>query len=197
MSPSSNPNRLRIYAFIEWSPGTHLRELHRKLDIPMGTLEYHLRRLEESDRIVSRTIDRYKSYYPRQQLSPTDQDFLYYLRQGSPRRIVQTLMRGPEEGMAAMDVADAVGMARSTVTHHAKKLVAAGILAKSREGRRTWLHVADRERVQRLLRIGLGRNARGFETWFRALWAEHRLPELADAQEADGSDTKNNGPSRI
>ena len=37
-----NENRKKIYETIERSPGIHLREIQRILDMPLTTLEYHL-----------------------------------------------------------------------------------------------------------------------------------------------------------
>jgi predicted transcriptional regulator len=37
-----NEHRREIYNFVKENPGLHMRELQRKLEIPLSTLEYHL-----------------------------------------------------------------------------------------------------------------------------------------------------------
>ncbi len=41
--------RRTIYEFVVSSPGTHLREIQRQIDLPLGTVEYHLKYLVDKE----------------------------------------------------------------------------------------------------------------------------------------------------
>ena len=56
-------SRRKIYEQVEKVPGIHFRELSRRLKIPTGVIEYHLRYLETHELIVSRREGRYKRYF--------------------------------------------------------------------------------------------------------------------------------------
>jgi len=76
-------------------PGIHLREIQRKLDMPMGSLEYHLIFLERH-RLVSVERDgHYKRYYAARS-GIKDRTLLSLLRQETPRRIVIFLLENED-----------------------------------------------------------------------------------------------------
>ncbi|PSN82724.1 hypothetical protein B9P99_00755 [Candidatus Marsarchaeota G1 archaeon OSP_B] len=56
--------REKILEFINAHPGTHLREIQRKLKLGLKTVQYHLYTLEKEGKIVSRRKGLYKRFYP-------------------------------------------------------------------------------------------------------------------------------------
>lgn len=148
----------------------HLRELERELDMPLGTLEHHLKKLEEMKKVVTRAHGRYKSYYPKNHIDRTDKDYLYFLHQETPRRVTLALASVPEQGMLSQELADELGLAASTISHHAKKLVEGGLVTKEREGSRVRFHLTDPDRVKRLMLEYPGSFLASFGDWFRLAW---------------------------
>ncbi|MEF8848117.1 MAG: winged helix-turn-helix transcriptional regulator [Candidatus Thermoplasmatota archaeon] len=55
--------RKNLYDFIEDSPGSHLREIARELDLKPSNASWHLRKLEKTNLIRSRKIGGKKVYY--------------------------------------------------------------------------------------------------------------------------------------
>lgn len=53
-----------ILEYISKNPGCHLRKIRESLKISMGSLQYHLFRLEKRDKIGSLKHGIYKSYFP-------------------------------------------------------------------------------------------------------------------------------------
>ena len=47
-------NRRRVYEFINTNPGFHLREIQRKLDMPIGLLKFHIQYLIKHEIIVEK-----------------------------------------------------------------------------------------------------------------------------------------------
>src|SRR3989304_8155940 len=86
-----NEKRGKIYGTIETSPGIHLRELQRVLNIPLTTLEYHLGYMTRKKIIFAETEGHYKRYYTKP-LDPEDKKVLAALRQKRMRQIVLVVL---------------------------------------------------------------------------------------------------------
>ena len=143
-------SRRRIFGFIEKNPGLHLRALQRALEIPLGTLEYHLYQLERSGLVVVRDDGRYKAFFPKGgDLDRRDKDVLYYIRQEVPRKICMELLMAP--GMGHGELTSKLPVSASTCSFHLKKLVGAGLVHEERVGRGKRFHVADPDRVAGML----------------------------------------------
>ena len=143
------PNRRRIYDHIRRMPGIHLRQIQRDLGMSMGTLEYHLRRLEKSGLVVTRETNRFKSYFALGELDRRDKDYLYYIRQRMPRRIAAEIARDAE--LPLKDLVQRMPIAPSTLSFHLKKLVRSQIVFEYTQGREKFLRLANPVRMHRLL----------------------------------------------
>ena len=81
-----------VYQFIKLNPGTHLREIQRRLSISsMGNLEYHIIILKKLKLVVENTEGGYKRYYPAHG-AVLNKRLLALLRQKNPRRIALLLL---------------------------------------------------------------------------------------------------------
>ena len=54
----------KLLSFIHDNPGYHLRRIKRGMGISMGTVQYHLDRLENNGKITSTKRGFYKYYFP-------------------------------------------------------------------------------------------------------------------------------------
>src|SRR5512136_1064090 len=86
-----NDNRRKIYTVIEDSPGIHLRELQRILDMPLTTLEYHLSYMTRKKILFPETEGHHKRYYTKP-FDPEDKKVLAALRQKRMREIVLVVL---------------------------------------------------------------------------------------------------------
>lgn len=81
-----------VYQFIKLNPGTHLREIQRRLSISsMGNLEYHIIMLKKLKLVVENTEGGYKRYYPAHG-AVKNKKLLALLRQKNPRRIALLIL---------------------------------------------------------------------------------------------------------
>ena len=142
-------NRRRIYERIHAMPGIHLRQIQRDLNISMGTLEYHLRRLELEGIVVTRETNRFKSYFTIGELDRRDKDYLYYLRQPMPRRISREISKRPYTPLKLL--IETMPVAPSTLSFHLKKLVRCGMIKEFTRGRTKFYELANPSRMARLL----------------------------------------------
>jgi predicted transcriptional regulator len=143
-----NENRRKIYNAIQDSPGIHLRELQRILNMPLTTLEYHLSYMARKKIIYSETDIHYKRYYAKP-LDEEDKKVLSALRQRRMREIVLLVL---SKGKAKYQfMADYLKVPHSTLSFYLKYLVDNGILVKDKVGYETIYTVKDEDRVTKVL----------------------------------------------
>ena len=121
-------SRKRIYEHVEANSGSHLREIGRKCDLPLGTVLYHLDRLEAEGLLVVRRDGRYKRYFPSQGLGRKEKDHLSAFRHAVPRRIATTLI--DKTAATQRELCAAIGVSRSTLSFHVNDLILRGVLRR-------------------------------------------------------------------
>lgn len=123
--------RRRIYELIRDSPGVHLRELERRLNMVIGSLQYHLQYLEKKNLILSFKDEEYVRYFVKDKiLEESERKILSLLRRSGCRHILINLLQSP--GMNNKELSTAVGLSPSTTSWHLNKLLKAGIIEKIR-----------------------------------------------------------------
>ena len=143
-----NERRRKIYALIEASPGVHLRELQRILDIPLTTLEYHLNYMARKKILFAETEGHHKRYYTKP-LDPEDKKVLAAMRQRRMREIVLVVL---ENGKAKHQLlAERLGLSHSTLSSYLKYLVNKNILIKEKIGYENLYTVRDEDKVAKVL----------------------------------------------
>lgn len=141
--------RRRIYQHLLKVPGEHMREIGRALDIPMGTLEYHLHYLVKAGLIHTREDPRYTRYFPTGEIGRREKDLLSILRQEVPRRIAAFLLLNP--GANHGEIHTQFPLSASTLSFHLKKLTSAGIATLEKVGRENRYTIAEPDLVAKVL----------------------------------------------
>ena len=122
-----NKNRLSMYDFIKENPGIYFRELISESKINKGTVEYHLKILEMAGLITSLRNKGYKRYFLNDPtFSSREHAVLSALRENTPRKILETLLKNP--GLSHREIANASGTSRSAVAWHMKTMEKNGIV---------------------------------------------------------------------
>jgi predicted transcriptional regulator len=143
-----NENRRKIYDSVEHSPGIHLREIQRILDMPLTTLEYHLSYMVRKKIIYSETDAHYKRYYVKA-LGEEDKKVISALRQKRLREIV--LLTLSNQKAKYQFLAEYLKIPHSTLSFYLKYLVDNGILLKEKIGYETIYTVKDEDKVAKVL----------------------------------------------
>jgi len=128
--------RERILDAVEADPGIHFREVARSLDLAPGQVQYHVRKLRGSDALVAEDHRGRTHYYP-PTYDPAERRAIAALRRETARDVVADLLERDERRPA--EVAESVGVARSTLEWHLDALVAADLVEKRRDGNRVTL----------------------------------------------------------
>jgi predicted transcriptional regulator len=90
--------RRQIYKIITKYPGLHLREISRRINVPLSSLRHHLRVLKKQGFIVSKSDSRFTRYYVTGKIGRDYKELMSLLRQDVPRKIILLLLvAGPAE----------------------------------------------------------------------------------------------------
>jgi len=143
-----NERRRRIYALIEASPGVHLRELQRILNMPLTTLEYHLNYMTRKKILFAETEGHHKRYYTKP-LDPEDKKVLAVLRQKRMREIVLVILTNGKAKYQLL--VEQLRLSHSTLSSYLKYLVSNNILVKDKIGYENLYTVRDESRVAKVL----------------------------------------------
>lgn len=144
-----------LLSFVQRYPGVHLREIRRRLGIPIGTLDYHLYRLGRQGLVMIRFQGGYKCAYPavsevlRGPIPEPEKLLLALLRQPVPRALLLHLyLDGPSHPAR---LAESVDTTASNLSYFLKRLEAAGVLVREGQGATRVVRLLEPKRVHEVL----------------------------------------------
>ncbi len=189
--PIDVETRQRIFDFIDQFPGCHLREIHRRVELPLGTVEYHLKWLESAGHVIAREEGGYKRYYHASNIGGAGRKYLAYIRQDIPRRIVVYLLGHPGASFGDVVKNAGVSVAPSTLSFHMNKLVKAQIVERRKAGRISHFSVLEPDELARLLIVHRRGLFDDVVDRFVGAWVDlGPLESQEPGQEGDGDDPK-------
>ncbi|WP_265108277.1 winged helix-turn-helix transcriptional regulator [Halosolutus halophilus] len=144
-------SRRTIYQHVRANPGIHFRALLDDLEYAQGTLQYHLRWLENRALLEESDDGKYTRYYPAETFDEADQAVMNALRREYARRIVAHL--AVEGALSTAELSERLDRSPSTVSWHLSKLEDADLVTKERRGRTVAYELYDPERVQYLYTV--------------------------------------------
>ncbi|WP_049921433.1 winged helix-turn-helix transcriptional regulator [Halopiger djelfimassiliensis] len=141
--------RRQIRTHVHANAGIHFNELVRESEFAPGQIQYHVRRLIDAGDLVREECYGRTHYYP-PEYDEWERAVLALFRRETTREIVVHLLE--DDSAAPGDVADAIGIARSTLEYHLDRLVECDVVEKTYDDRnRVTIRLADPERTARLL----------------------------------------------
>ncbi|ODR79675.1 transcriptional regulator [Haladaptatus sp. W1] len=141
-------SRRVIFGEIRETPGIHFRELLRRHEYAQGTIQYHLRWLEDEGLVESSDDGNFTRYYPAHSFEAADKSTMNALRRTYSRRIIALL--ASEERLSTAALSERVGKSRSTVSWHLSRLHEEEIVEKERDGRTVLYSLRDPDQVMGL-----------------------------------------------
>jgi predicted transcriptional regulator len=120
--------RKNLYNYIDDYPGSHLREIARELDLKPSNAAWHLRKLEQTNLVRSRTIGGKKVYYLVEGGAEARIEAIAesILRNKNARDILHYLTDNP--GKHLLEIANALNLNHHTVKWHIKKMYLAELI---------------------------------------------------------------------
>jgi DNA-binding MarR family transcriptional regulator len=126
--PRALDHRLRndLMALVEQQPGIHVLEMCRRLGRPRGTVQHHVRKLEQLGLLVTHAAHGYVCCYPRRGAAERQAATDALLKSDATRRVLAAVVAAP--GRTGTQLADELGLTRQTLHHHVSRLRQAGLV---------------------------------------------------------------------
>jgi predicted transcriptional regulator len=144
-----------LLTFVQRYPGVHLREIRRRLGIPIGTLDYHLYRLGREGLIAVRFQGGYKCCYPavsEAEKAPIPEPkklLLALLRHPVPRALLLELyLDGPT---SPVGLADAISTTGPNLAYFLRRLEAMGVVVREGQGGQRSVRLTDSKAIHEVL----------------------------------------------
>ena len=115
-----NSRRKKIYGLVKKNPGLHFREIHRRLNIPLSSLEHHLNYMTRNNVIYVRKDGGYTRYFC-EPLSKEEQKIISAIRHKKLREIVAILIE--KEEVKYHDLKDFLQLSPSILSYYLKYLM--------------------------------------------------------------------------
>jgi predicted transcriptional regulator len=122
----------RIYRYIQQNPGCHLRQIKMELGVAMGTVQYHLDRLEKAGKISSTKRGFYRYYFP-VGIRDNEKDILQILSQETDREIIMFIIERGNPTQA--EISNHTMISSPSVNWHIKRLTNIGLISEEKEGK--------------------------------------------------------------
>lgn len=133
LRPTTETNIDKVLIFVQQNPGCHFRLIKRQLGISVGTVQYHLNRLEKSRSICSSKLGFYKCYFPAEIFHDFDKEILQILIQERAREILLFILE--KQDPTQSEIVNKIGISPASVNWHVQRLISAKVIAEIRDGR--------------------------------------------------------------
>jgi DNA-binding transcriptional ArsR family regulator len=131
-----HPLRRKIYSILAENPGSYFFDLAKYLELPQGTLNWHLKRLEEDQLIKSLKYAGKRIYYPAGLRSAEAERIFAVLRPKTAKKIFNFVLNNP--GAFQSQIAQGIipSVHHDTVRYHLNRLENVNLVTTKRVGRK-------------------------------------------------------------
>ncbi len=143
-----NQRRRTIYESIKKNPGLHLRELQRKVDIPLASLQHHLNYMIRRSLLIEERSEHVTRYYCKL-LGPEDEKVLSLLRHKRLLDIVLIILLSKKA--KSQHIIEELKLSPSTVSFYLKYLVQRGVIEKTKVGYENIYTLKQEDRIEKIL----------------------------------------------
>lgn len=130
----------RVLDFIQEKPACHLRLIKRELEIFIGTVQYHLAKLEKMGKITAYRYGLYKYYFPVGVFEKSQKDLLRVLSQETTREILMAIIE--QKNPTQKDIVRRIGISSAAVNWQIRRLTDLDMIYEIREGKCKRYHLS-------------------------------------------------------
>src|SRR4029079_19238643 len=123
----------KVLHFVQDNPGCHLRRIKRVLGISMGTVQYHLDKLEKLGRVTSSKRGFYKYYFPAGLFRENEKEILEVLTHETARKILMFIIE--QKSPTQTDIVNNVRISARSISWHVGRLIALKIIREIKDGK--------------------------------------------------------------
>ncbi len=123
----------KVLFFIQNNPGCHLRRIKREIGISMGTVQYHLHKLEKMGRVTSTRRGLYKYYFPAGLFRENQKEILEVLTHETARKILMFIIE--QKSPTQTDIVNSVRISARSISWHVGRLIALKMIREIKDGK--------------------------------------------------------------
>lgn len=138
-----HPLRRRIYSILAENPGSYFFDLAKYLELPQGTLNWHLKRLEDDHLIKSLKFAGKRIYYPAGLRSAEAERIFTVLRPKTAKKIFTYVLNNPGAFQSQIAKGIEPSVHHDTVRYHLNRLEEVGLVKTQRSGRTVQIFPGD------------------------------------------------------
>jgi predicted transcriptional regulator len=133
-SPQPEANTAdQILQFIQENPSCHLRKIKMELDLAMGTIQYHLDKLEKAGMITSQRQGLHKYYFVVGAFEENEKQLLEILSNETAREILMFIVE--QKFPSQTEISKHIGISSASVSWQIKRLQDYRIVEEIKEGK--------------------------------------------------------------
>ena len=132
-SKDGNENTYRIIIHIKENPGCYLRQIKKDLHLSMGSIQYHLKKLENDGIITSQRSGLHKHYFPVGVFKDHEKEIMKFLSQETSREIIMFITE--QVNPAQTDIVKKIEISPASVNWHLKRLLNSNIIEEIKDGK--------------------------------------------------------------
>lgn len=137
-----NKNRKSIFNYIVRNPGCTNHEISRKQHMNIGTVRYHIQRLESEGKIVIQRMGKFMRIFKNNSTySDMEKVIASYIRNETSRNILRVIMENP--GMTSTEISRELGIDKSRAHRYIRAFVDAHIILPEQDGNQKRYYVSD------------------------------------------------------
>lgn len=131
---NDNDNKQAVFTYISGNPGCTAPELSRDRSMNIGTVRYHIKKLEDEGRVVLAKIGKFsRIFVNRSTYDDHEKLIASHLRNDASKEIIQAIMDCP--GINSQRLSEKLVIEKSLVYRYVQKLLDDGILTFEWEGK--------------------------------------------------------------
>jgi len=123
----------KVLCFIQDNPGCHLRRIKRAMNVSMGTVQYHLHKLEKMGRVTSTRRGLYKYYFPAGLFRENEKEILEVLTHETARKILMFIIE--QKSPTQTDIVNSVRISARSISWHVGRLIALKMIREIKDGK--------------------------------------------------------------
>jgi predicted transcriptional regulator len=152
LDETSDTTTDKVLSFIQDNPGCHLRRIKRATNVSMGTVQYHLDKLEKMGRVTSSRRGLYKYYFTAGLFKENEKDILEVLTHETARKVLMFIIE--QKSPTQTDIVNSLKISARSISWHVGRLLALKIITEIKDGKykRYQLHENDAKCILNLLR---------------------------------------------
>ncbi|MDH5403789.1 MAG: helix-turn-helix domain-containing protein, partial [Candidatus Heimdallarchaeota archaeon] len=128
-----HPVRREIYKIISETPGTYFFEIASALELPHGTVSWHVKKLETAGLVDTMRFAGRRVFFSKA-LRSTEVEKAFVVLRSEPTQLVFTYVLNNSNCYQAQ-IAEALGHHHDTVRHHIQRLKEAKLIESIKKGR--------------------------------------------------------------